>query len=142
VTSVVDGNGNRREYSVVDANHTKVTVKDSSGNTVYSSTVGFDMNMSQTTITDGDDVVRYSATYADANNPYRPSSTLDGNGYAVGGAGNQGKTTTTWDQYGNVLTMTTPRGKTTTYTYDYTTFALGRLTSVQTAGKAATTFTY
>ena len=44
---------------------------------------------------------------------------------------NQGVTTYTHDQYGNVLTQTSPRGTTTTYTYSYSVFPLGELTQMQ-----------
>jgi len=40
-----------------------------------------------------------------------------------------------------VLTVTNPRSV-TTYTWSYTNFALGRLTSIQEGSKPATTFTY
>src|SRR5581483_8724337 len=83
-----------------------------------------------------------SLVYADANNPYRPSQVQDGNGYASGGAGGKGTWTYDWDQFGNLLSATTPRGTTTTYTWDFSHFALGELTSVQTAGQQATTFIY
>ncbi len=47
-----------------------------------------------------------------------------------------------YDSFGNVLSVTTPRGITTTYTYDYSVNPLGRLTQVQEASRPATTFTY
>src|SRR5205085_1072239 len=48
----------------------------------------------------------------------------------------------TYDQFGNVLSATTPRGVTTVYTYDYAAFALGRLVSVKEGAKPATTLSY
>jgi RHS repeat-associated protein len=48
----------------------------------------------------------------------------------------------TWDKYGNLKTITSPRGTTTTNTISYTNFALGELTSVQEGTKSATTFAY
>ena len=51
-------------------------------------------------------------------------------------------TTYTYDSFGNVLTVTTPRNVTTTYTWSYTNFVLGRLTSIQEGIKPATTITY
>ena len=49
-------------------------------------------------------------------------------------------TTITYDQYGNPLTVTDPRGITTTNTFAYTAFPLGRLMSAQEGSKTATTF--
>ncbi|MFL6210546.1 MAG: hypothetical protein ACJ74W_16950 [Pyrinomonadaceae bacterium] len=71
--------------------------------------------------------------YGDAQNPGKPTRMTDKNGKL---------TTYTYDSFGNVLTMTTPRNVTTTYSYSYTDFQLGRLTSVQEGTKPATTFTY
>ncbi len=51
-------------------------------------------------------------------------------------------TTFTWDSHGNLLSETSPRGTTTTYTYDYSHFALGELTQVQQGSKAPTTYAY
>ncbi len=61
---------------------------------------------------------------------------------------NLGKTTYTYDQYGNVLTETSPRGTITTSTYIYPAcFPLGELTQVQegtnlSTPKAPTTYAY
>ncbi len=142
VTSLVDANGNTRSYAVVDGTHTKVTVTDAQNNVVYSYTAGFDANMSETTHTDGAGTIIYAVTYADPNDPYRPSQVQDGNGYAVGGSGGKGTWKYTWDSFGNCQSMTTPRSTITTYSWSYTNFALGELTSMQAAGKQATTFTY
>lgn len=48
----------------------------------------------------------------------------------------------TYDSHGNTETVTNPRGITTTYTWDYTNFPLGRLMQVDVAGKPSTTFEY
>jgi len=61
-----------------------------------------------------------------------------------------GITNYTWDQYGQVLTKTSPRGVTTTNTYNYSSFTLGELTQTQdsyisggtTYYKTATNYTY
>ena len=58
-----------------------------------------------------------------------------------------GVTTYTYDQYGNVLTKTSPRGTVTTYSYNYSVFPLGELTQVQegtnlSTPKAPTTYAY
>ena len=149
VSSVTDGNGNTRSYNQTDANHTQVNVTDAQSNVVYRYTAGYDMNLSVTSITNGKTDVNgsntqviASMTYADANDPLRPSEVQDANGYQSGGAGGQGTTNKTWDQFGNCLTMTSARGTTTTLSYNYTNFALGEMTSVQEGTKTPTTFTY
>jgi len=147
VSALVDGNGNRREYSnVAGSSATKVTVKQNTGSgtfaTNYSYTAGYDANMSGTTTTNGSNTIVSSKTFADPNDPYRPSQIVDGNGTAVGGANNKGTTSKTWDQYGNCTSMTTPRGTTTTLSYSYTNFGLGELTSSQTGTKTPIKFTY
>ena len=149
IASLVDANGNSRSYQQVDANHTQVTIKDPQNNIVYRYTAGYDMNMSQTTTTNGvvdanghnTQIVR-AKTYADPNDPYRPSQTQDGNGYAASGVNGKGTWTYTWDQFGNCLMSISPRSTQVTNTYSYTNFALGELTKTQVAGKQATTFAY
>ncbi len=113
VFSIVDVNGNTRTYSVVDANHTKVTISDISG-TIYRYTVGFDSNISETARTnasvDGsanNNNILATKTFGSTNDPYRPSSTPD----ALGNV-----TSATWDVYGNPLTTTSATGIITTYT--------------------------
>ena len=134
VSSIVDANNNTRSYTVTDANHTKVTVKDSANNTAYSYTAGFDMNMNETTKTDGSNTTNLTSnTYADPNDPYRPSQTSDANGNV---------SMATWDQYGNCLTSTSPRNTVTTYTISYANYALGELTSMHEGSKQTTSFTY
>ena len=149
IASLVDANGNSRSYTQPDANHTQVIIKNPQGNIVYRYTAGYDMNMSLTTLTNGavdanghNTQIVQAKTYADPNDPYRPSQMQDGNGYAAGGANGKGTWTYTWDQYGNCLTTTTPRETQTTNTFVYTNFALGELTKTQTAGKQAATFAY
>jgi RHS repeat-associated protein len=44
--------------------------------------------------------------------------------------------------YGNLLTLTTPKGTVTTYAWNHTPFAMGRLMSVQQGSKPATTLDY
>lgn len=149
VSSLVDANGNTRSYSQPDASHTQVTVKDPQGNVVYRYTAGYDMNMSQTTKTNGavnanggNTTPAGSSVYADPNNPYRPSQTQDGNGYAANGANNKGTWEYTWDRWGNCTSMTTPRGTTTTNTLSYQNFALGELMNYQEGAKSPSTYTY
>ncbi len=72
VSSLVDANGNSRNYSATDANHTKVTVKDPLNNVVYAYTVGFDGNMSGTTTTDGINIIHNTNVYASPNTVLHP----------------------------------------------------------------------
>jgi RHS repeat-associated protein len=141
VTSIVDGNGNTRSYTAVDSNHTKVTIKNRSGTVVTSYTVGFDGNMNQTSLTDGANNLIYEATFADPNDPYRPSTVMDGNGIAANN-GVTGVWHYTWDSVGNLKTVTTPRNTTTTCTYNYNTYATGELAGVQEGSKSPTTLAY
>jgi RHS repeat-associated protein len=130
VSSLVDANGNQRVYTY-NSGTTLVQVKDSANNVVLSWTQKFSTSRLDTGITDA---TNHSTTmaYGDANNPLKPTSMTDRNGHV---------TTYTYDSFGNVVTVTTPR-VTTTYTWSYTNFPLGRLTSIQEGPKPATTFTY
>lgn len=134
VTNIVDANGNTRTYTVVDANHTKVTVTNPQQATVYSYTAGFDNNMSGTSLTDGSNTTAFrSKVYADPNDPYRPSTVTDGAGVSV---------TLHWDQYGNPTTNTSARGVVGTFTWSYANFALGEMTQSQYGNKTPNTFSY
>lgn len=130
VNSLVDANGNQRIYTY-NSNDTQIQVKDAANNLALSWTQKFNSSGLGTGITDS---ATHSSTvaYADSNNPLRPTSVTDRNGQV---------TTYTYDSFGNVLTVTTPRF-TTTYTWNYTNFPLGRLTSIQEGSKPPTTFTY
>jgi RHS repeat-associated protein len=143
VTSIVDGNGNKTSFSSVDQSHTKVSIANAQGTVAFSYTVGFDLNMNCTTYTDGSNqTIVYSATYSDPHAPAQPSQIQDGNGYASGGANGKGTWKYTWDQYSNLVTATTPYNTTTTFTYNYTNFAMGEKTEVQQGSKSPTMLTY
>lgn len=133
VTSIVDANGNSRNYSATDMTHTLVTVKDPLGNTVYSYAAGFDSNMSETTHVNSSGVVQSSKTFSDPNDPYRPSAVTDAFGHT---------SYATWDQYGNCLTSTSARGTVTTCNFDYTNLALGEMTQIQTGSKIPISISY
>jgi YD repeat-containing protein len=128
----VDANGNRREFTY-NTGSTTVTIKDSSQNAVYSYTVGYNADMGETTRTDGKGTTIRTLTYSDPLNRYCPSSVTDGNNNVW---------YYSWDSVGHLRTVITPRGITTTLNEDYFNFPLGELTSVQTTGKQATSFTY
>jgi YD repeat-containing protein len=131
VSSLVDANGNQRVYTY-NSGTTLIQVKDSSNNVALSWTQKFNTAGLDSGITDA---ASHSSTnsYTDVANPLKPTSVTDRNGHT---------TTFTYDTFGNVLTVTTPRNVTTTYTWSYANFALGRLMSVQEGTKPATTFTY
>jgi len=130
VSSLVDANGNQRVYTY-NSGTTLVQLKDSVNNVALSWTQKFNTSRLDTGITDA---ASHSTTiaYNDTANPFKPTSVTDRNGHV---------TNYTYDSFGNVLTITTPR-VTTTYTWSYTNFPLGRLTSIQEGSKPATTFTY
>lgn len=137
VYSFTDGNGNKTEftYQPDDTNTTVVNISNPNSVVEKSYTVSYE------TAPDGG----YRITgKKDANNnsitmmygstcPYKPTKITDKNGKI---------TEFTYDQHGNILTIKRPRGTVTTFTYDYTVFPLGRLTSVQESGKPAATITY
>jgi RHS repeat-associated protein len=131
VSSLVDANGNQRVYTY-NSGTTGIQVKDSSNNVALAWTQKFNSSGLNTGITDA---ATHSSTvaYVDSANPLKPTSVTDRNGHV---------TSYTYDSFGNVLTATSPRNVTTTYTWDYTNFALGRLTSIQQGSKPATTVTY
>lgn len=131
VASLLDANDNKRVYTY-NAGNTQVQVKDPANNVALSWTQKFNTSRLDTGIIDA---ASHSTTvaYTDAANPLKPTSVTDRNGQT---------TTYTYDAFGNVLTMATPRGLTTTYTWSYASFAVGRLTSAQEGIKPATTITY
>jgi len=131
ISSLVDANGNQRVYTY-NSGTTQVQVKDASNNVTLSWTQKFNAANLNTGITDA---ATHSSTvaYVDSANPLKPTSGTDRNGHV---------TSYTYDSFGNVLTATSPRNVTTTDTWDYTNFALGRLTSIQQGSKPATTISY
>jgi RHS repeat-associated protein len=130
-TSLVDANGNKRAYTY-NAASTLVQVKNAANTVVLSWTQKLSAEMRDAGTTDANNKSTL-VEYTDPQNPGRATRHTDKNGKV---------TTYTYDQYGNILTVTTPRNVTTTYSYDYTAFALGRLASVQEGTKPATTFAY
>ena len=141
IANVTDANGNVRSYTIVDSTHTQVSIKNSTGATVYTYTSGFDPQMRMITQAvgpyDPNKTPILTIHYSDANQ-VRPDMTTDGNGKV---------TQYQWDPYGSPQTVTSPRGTITVYHRDYSVFPLGELTLAQqitAAGvhKTPTKFTY
>lgn len=131
VTSVQDANGNRRVYTY-GSGSTEVQVRNAAGTLVASWSQQYDGDGRDVGTTDALGHANHVA-YEDPLNPDSPTRITDENGKV---------TQIAYDQYGNVTTVTGPRTVTTTFTYDYAAFPLGRLASVQEGDKAPATFTY
>ena len=120
VISYADANGNQRAYTY-NGGSTLVQVEDHTGAVVLSWAVNYD---AQNRLTGTTDAAGFSdhVAHGDAANPYRPTQVTDKNGHPA---------SFTYDAYGHVTAVTDRRGVVTTNTWDYSHFALGRLTSVQ-----------
>jgi RHS repeat-associated protein len=131
VSVLTDGTGNSRTFSY-GAGTTTIEDRDSLGTLARTYQENFDSNRRGTgaTLVGGSTTV---TAYDDSGNPWLPTSVTTPDNKTV---------TLTYDQFGNLLTSTTPRGVTTTYTYSYTNFRLGRLVSVQEGSRPASTLTY
>lgn len=129
ISSIVDANGNIHafQYSYPDA--TEVIVKTSTGKVEQDLLVSFDINHSNvvTSITDRNGCIS-KKEYTDSNNPFLPTKITDKLNKTV---------ETTYDQYGNVITVKSARGTVTRYVYDYDVFPLGRLRTVKEADNLA-----
>ncbi len=134
VGSMVDANGNQSVFSYESPNGTRVQIENSQGSLQQQYIENFDPARANLYL-GRTDAAGYNMVlhYADSSNPDKPTTILDKNGRS---------TTITYDQYGNVLTLTDTRGITTTNTYAYTAFSLGRLTSVREGSKTPTMYTY
>lgn len=163
VNSLVDANNNKTTFTSPTANTTTVAVTNSSGNSVYSYTVGFDMNMNMTSKTDGSgSTVVLAKTFNSTADPYRPDTVVMGSNLVPNGSGGTQVSSTrntwkfVWDQYGNLHQTTSPRGVVTNYTwafsgtvpsainsvYQASAPILGELVSIQQGSKTPTTYTY
>lgn len=135
VDRLMDANENETWFLYDMSDTTKVQVKNEAGVVQSEWSASFDperSNLATGTVDARGYITRYE--YEDEDNPGQPTKITDK-------AGRQ--TSYTYDDYGNILTRTSPRQTTTTYTYDYPTgFPLGRLASVQDGTKSPTTFDY
>jgi YD repeat-containing protein len=104
---------------------TRVRIKNPAGNVQKETLVIFDpAHGNVLTGTADADGAYTSRVYGDSNHPYLPTNVTGKIGDTLD---------TTYDQYGNVLTITNARGTVTKYTYDYNVFSLGRLIEVEEA---------
>jgi len=142
VQKVTDAVNRTRGYTPL-TNATTVNVADNLGHTALTWTPRYLAGALQDAgFTDAANNTETRA-YADANNPYSSTQTIDRNGHQVN--------TAYADAFGNPQTVTSPRGDVVTNTYDYSQFGLGQLIGKQTthvtgatpdAALQATTYSY
>jgi RHS repeat-associated protein len=138
VSTFTDANGNVHQYQYPANAPTSVTFKAAGAQQTsavdpnYSQLLGSFNNMTGTMDRVGNsDQIQYG----DPQNPYLPTSYINRNNQMV---------TASYDGYGNLTQTVAPR-MTTTYSFDYTTFALGQLKSVTAAygaGSYGISYTY
>lgn len=141
VSSVIDVYGNIHTYSEVDVNgnpvnmgaYLKTAIISPTGAVIYNHTVAHSGNRVPLIEKDGGGVVVNTKTYNSPNTAFAPSSVADAMGRTA---------LYTYDEYGNTLTETTPRGTTTTYTITYSSLTRGRITQVQQGLKTPTSYEY
>ena len=106
VQQLTDQNLNTRAYDFSQSNETTVTVRDAQGNLNYRYAADFNQDMSETARKNSNGTVLHSKIFnSSLPDPYRPVSTTDAYNHT---------TSYTWDSYGNLLTVQTPRQTTTT----------------------------
>ena len=131
LASVTDGNGNHYIFTY-GSGSTLVKMEEPGGTVDLSYAVSFDSMGRQTGVQDAASNTQ-SWAYADAANPYQVTTYTDEDSQP---------TSFTYDGFGNLTSTTDPLSVTTNLTYDYSHFALGRLTQVQTGGLTPVSFTY
>ena len=137
VKTLMDADNNTRAYTyLLNGSGANIQVKGAADITPIEAWTqaanGFNLDAGSTDANNKQDMV----TYGDPANPYLPTQTLNKNGQSA---------QMTYDRSGNATsTAAIVNGNllTTTYTYDYTQFALGQLTSIQTGSKTATFLHY
>jgi len=147
VWRIIDSLGNRTimEPILDSSSHaaaSRITVQDAAGNIVRRYYTYWDNSMCETkrelvTSISGSGVETKITpsvnTYGDPQNPYKPSSILDANGHTW---------SYQWDRYGNPIQSIAPKGTQANYTFDYSSFALGQLTSVQQGTRTTSSIVY
>ena len=131
IASIVDGNNNNFGFTYNYLN-TIVKMKSSAGVVALTYTEYFDSSGRMTSIKDANSHSKIWA-YGDTSNPFEATSFTDENSDV---------TTLTYDAFGSATAVTSPIGVTTTSTYAYTAFPMGRLVQIQTGTLSPTTFTY
>jgi RHS repeat-associated protein len=123
VDKTVDGNGHINQFTY-QTGQTLVQVKSSTGTVISSYTQKFDSAFRQTALVDSGG---YESTlvYGDPNNPNQPTAQIDQVGRV---------TTTTYDQFGHVTSISEPGRPTKSITYSYANFPLGRIIARLAAG--------
>ncbi|MBA4294292.1 hypothetical protein C0431_15135 [bacterium] len=116
VSHTTDGNGHINAFTYL-TNATKVEVKSNTGTVISHYEQGFDTLLRGTTHKDASGFISVN-NFNDPANPHLPSSHFDQVGRL---------TLYTYDQFGNLTSTTKPNGLTTTNSYDYSVFPVGRL---------------
>lgn len=129
--SATDANGNKKVYTY-NSGSTFIEVKDPANVTVYSYTQKYDSQRRNSGMIDavGNSTL---VEYTDPTNPYGATRYTDREGRL---------TQTSYDSFGNITSVISPRNVTTTLNYDYSVNPLGRLSSSQEGTLPATSYAY
>jgi RHS repeat-associated protein len=137
VTSVKDAYANMRvyTYTIADTTHTTVTISDPTVSQSLTYTMGFDTNMSETSLSHpsanlpGQTATPISLNYSSQTSPFRPTSITDAAVTLLG-----------WDLLGNIQQVTPPAQSAIGYQYD--TSSPPRLTAILQGAKTDSEIQY